>query len=363
MEETFLGHYERGNVTHFRLCCLISVLMLALWISLDRSFLFTDLPPVFLQLRVVLMTAFALGFVFSFMDFLSRIRQILTFLYVLMVGMSLSLMLLLSPEAYYYPLIFAQIIVLTFNYSFVRMRFIYALSSAIILFPLMTGVLFGRIEDLGPYMVFTGLCALSIFHILGLIISYTTEHSYRREYHLRQCLEHERKKEIARMGEKLYRDELTGLYNRYAVYELLGRKMKKAGKHKRSYALVYIDLDRLKYVNDNFGHGTGDRYIQLLAETLTANTSKEDMPARLGGDEFLIYLEDCTDPEALIGTVRNEYGRRCRKELKGLAGEFSCGILSECDRNDSLKEMVLEADRLMLINKRKRRMSRGTRPD
>lgn len=363
MEKTFLGHYERGNVSHFRLCCLVSVLMLALWISLDRSLSFTDLPPVFLQLRIVLILAFALGFAFSFLVFLSRIRQILTFLYVLMVGMSLSLMLLLSPEAYFYPLLFAQIIVLTFNYSFVRMRFIYALSSAVILFPLMAVVLLGRIEELGPYRILTGLCALSVFHVLGLIISYTTEHSYRREYYLRQCLEEEKKNQIAMMGEKLYRDELTGLYNRYAVFELLGKKMEDAVQHKRSCALAYFDLDRLKHVNDNFGHGMGDRYLQLLAEALASHTSQGDMAARLGGDEFLIYLEDCAAPERVIGKIRADYRRLCREELNGIAGEFSCGIMSECYKKESLKEMIFEADKRMLINKRKRRMVRESRPD
>lgn len=90
-------------------------------------------------------------------------------------------------------------------------------------------------------------------------------------------------------------DPLTGLYNRAAFSEQLERALSFAGRNGSSVALLFLDLDDFKPVNDTFGHDTGDRLLAEVATRLLACVRTEDTVARLGGDEFCVLLENLTD--------------------------------------------------------------------
>lgn len=96
-----------------------------------------------------------------------------------------------------------------------------------------------------------------------------------------------------------YHDGLTGLPNRRLLQEQLMIKLNQAMKHNHSLGIMYLDLDRFKYINDSLGHSAGDRLLQEVSKRLTANVSGDDLVARMGGDEFVIMLAK-TDRELAL---------------------------------------------------------------
>ncbi|WP_309118088.1 sensor domain-containing diguanylate cyclase [Pseudomonas aeruginosa] len=92
--------------------------------------------------------------------------------------------------------------------------------------------------------------------------------------------------------EMAYRDPLTGLGNRKAFDEQLGQALLRAGSGGSELALLYLDLDRFKEVNDCFGHDIGDALLRTVAERVRSTLRQPDKAYRLGGDEFAVLLED-----------------------------------------------------------------------
>jgi diguanylate cyclase (GGDEF)-like protein len=87
-----------------------------------------------------------------------------------------------------------------------------------------------------------------------------------------------------------YNDALTGLPNRRAIAGEIGSKLEKAAKNNKQLAIVFIDMDKFKAINDNFGHEAGDELLISVANRLKSVAGDKGISARLGGDEFLILL-------------------------------------------------------------------------
>lgn len=102
-------------------------------------------------------------------------------------------------------------------------------------------------------------------------------------------------KRIAYLAEH---DALTGLYNRSRFHEELERALDYAERFEQSGALMFIDLDQFKYINDTMGHQAGDEYLVAIAQKLASNIRKVDIIGRLGGDEFGIILPNSSGQQA-----------------------------------------------------------------
>jgi diguanylate cyclase (GGDEF)-like protein len=89
-------------------------------------------------------------------------------------------------------------------------------------------------------------------------------------------------------------DPLTGLPNRILLHEQLTAALAKGREHEARVAVLFIDLDRFKHVNDNFGHAAGDHLLSAVAERLRSAVRTEDLLARLGGDEFVVVCPEVT---------------------------------------------------------------------
>ncbi len=102
-----------------------------------------------------------------------------------------------------------------------------------------------------------------------------------------------------------YYDVLTGLPNRTLMLDRLTKALANARRRKDRVALLYLDLDRFKYVNDSFGHSHGDLLLQSIGKRLASVAREQDTVARISGDEFLIILAGIKDPsEAAIAGTR-----------------------------------------------------------
>ena len=107
---------------------------------------------------------------------------------------------------------------------------------------------------------------------------------------------------LARMGERQRRlsrrESLTGCFNRRAFYELFPRESERARRLGQGLALVFLDIDHFKSINDRFGHETGDRVLQQLASRLRFIIRETDLLFRWGGEEFVILLAHTAPTEA-----------------------------------------------------------------
>lgn len=137
-------------------------------------------------------------------------------------------------------------------------------------------------------------------------------------------------------------DPLTGLYNRRYALAHLERIAQRARETGRRYAVMVLDLDRFKAINDTFGHTVGDRVLESVAERLRDNLRPSDLVARIGGEEFLVALPDTT-----LGTARMAAERLCRTieaHPVGLPGgrevsvTISVGLALGNDRRDGTPE-------------------------
>jgi diguanylate cyclase (GGDEF)-like protein len=95
-----------------------------------------------------------------------------------------------------------------------------------------------------------------------------------------------------RMQRVAHHDSLTGLPNRLLFNDRLGQAIALAKRQSRRFALLYLDLDRFKPVNDLLGHNTGDELLQAVATRVRRQVRESDTVARVGGDEFTVILVD-----------------------------------------------------------------------
>lgn len=94
-------------------------------------------------------------------------------------------------------------------------------------------------------------------------------------------------------------DDLTGLPNRRRFLEVLRSEMHRARRYQRPLTLLMVDLDRLKQINDQFGHGAGDAMLRGVAQCVRSHVRDTDLPARLGGDEFAVLLPETSGDGAV----------------------------------------------------------------
>jgi diguanylate cyclase (GGDEF)-like protein len=106
-------------------------------------------------------------------------------------------------------------------------------------------------------------------------------------------------------------DSLTSLANRFMLSDRIDQAIFHAKRNKSQFALLFIDLNGFKMVNDKAGHAMGDLYLKKVAQTLTKNVRSSDTVARIGGDEFVVLLDGIThsdEPEKVAAKLSEKIG-------------------------------------------------------
>jgi diguanylate cyclase (GGDEF)-like protein/PAS domain S-box-containing protein len=114
----------------------------------------------------------------------------------------------------------------------------------------------------------------------------------------------DRKKVETELENLAYNDSLTGLKNRRSFRDLLERSIETADKNRGQLALLYLDLDKFKEVNDRFGHEMGDELLKQFANRLINNVRGNSVISRIGGDEFLILIKDIRSSQNVDNIAR-----------------------------------------------------------
>lgn len=145
-------------------------------------------------------------------------------------------------------------------------------------------------------------------------------------------------------------DELTGLYNRRSGERRLTEEISRAQRHGRPLAILLLDLNDLKQVNDKFGHAAGDEVIKRFAERLSKSTRGSDLAVRLGGDEFFVVLPECRleDVQRVLSRLS---GLKIDWERESIDITFSAGWTTY-QAGESLAELMKRADDELYVQKR-----------
>jgi diguanylate cyclase (GGDEF)-like protein/PAS domain S-box-containing protein len=162
-------------------------------------------------------------------------------------------------------------------------------------------------------------------------------------------------------------DDLTGLYNRRGFLTLGEHSLKTATRMKKTVALIYLDVDNLKKINDTGGHKMGDRALVEIGFILKKSFREADIIGRLGGDEFAVLAMESTTMNAEQLTRRLQdrlelFNARSSSEV-GFTLAASMGVTTrEPDRPDAIGELLSRADLLMYEQKRIRKGGDAGKP-
>jgi diguanylate cyclase (GGDEF)-like protein len=194
---------------------------------------------------------------------------------------------------------------------------------------------------------FIGICAVTPLAAAGFVVRLRILSARRRERELRQLkAAHDEIRNLA------FFDPLTGLPNRRLLLDRLQQTLAAGVRSNRKRALLFVDLDDFKTLNDTLGHHIGDLLLQEVARRILANIRETDTVARLGGDEFVVLLQDLTElpedaaaqaknvAEKILATIHQPYrldGRECRSSS-------SIGITVFGTPHDNTNEVLQQAD-------------------
>lgn len=165
----------------------------------------------------------------------------------------------------------------------------------------------------------------------------------------------ERKRAEVLIEKLAFYDPLTQLPNRRLLKQRLAETLKQRQPGQELGALLYIDLDNFKHLNDSLGHGTGDQLLRQVASRLQQSVRQHDLVARLGGDEFIILLHNLSpvqqvalqQAELVAEKVRTALNTPFKLEQLSYVSSPSIGITLFSDDNNSIDELLQQADLAM----------------
>src|SRR3989338_4996186 len=164
----------------------------------------------------------------------------------------------------------------------------------------------------------------------------------------------DRKKAEEQIWKQANFNMLTGLPNRHMLFDRLALESKKAGRTSLTMALLYIDLDHFKEINDTLGHSMGDKMLVETTRRISACVREADTVGRLGGDEFIIILTELNEVrriDALAQNILHELAEPFRLESEVVYSSASIGITLYPHDAAAMEELIKNADQAMYAAK------------
>jgi diguanylate cyclase (GGDEF)-like protein len=173
---------------------------------------------------------------------------------------------------------------------------------------------------------------------------------------LHRTLRHarERKQVSNRLQYMTRHDVVTGVANRAALRERIGTTLARGQRHALAFAVLYIDLDRFKTINDNYGHDAGDAVLREVSARLRKAVRNSDLVARLGGDEFAVFLDDVDSawcPVEIAERMLHGLERPIAVDGRELVVSASIGVARYPEVRGSVDDLLKAADSAMYVAK------------
>jgi diguanylate cyclase (GGDEF)-like protein len=179
------------------------------------------------------------------------------------------------------------------------------------------------------FPVWNAIARLGIFMIAAIMLS-------------------ELKRYIARVEELSQVDPLTGSYNRNFLYSTLAMEIEKSRRNNLTIALMYIDIDNFKSINDTWGHKRGDQVLRGTVEAIKGSIRTVDVVSRIGGDEFVVMLSNPSADEVakIAERIKDAFGR-IAAEIRLDDVSLSMGVVTCMKCRLGVDELIERADSLM----------------
>jgi len=165
-----------------------------------------------------------------------------------------------------------------------------------------------------------------------------------------------RKKLEDRLREASFTDELTGLLNRRGFMTLSEKQLQISKRYRKHFSILFLDLNDMKIINDEFGHKTGDLALTDVAHILKKTFRSSDIIARIGGDEFTVLMVESQNPDTQKSAVENIIKNvKLHNNTKNRSYQLSFSIGIACFDPEvpcSIDELLAQADTLMYENKK-----------
>jgi diguanylate cyclase (GGDEF)-like protein len=153
-------------------------------------------------------------------------------------------------------------------------------------------------------------------------------------------------------------DPLTGIANRRSFLQDVARLARRHTGKPRPAAVLLIDLDHFKSINDRFGHAVGDRVLEIFADSARQSVRSTDLLGRLGGEEFAAVLSNTTRDEAVAVAerIRESFARAAREvDSRPVCATLSIGLVHCQEAKLNLPELLMQADQVLYIAKERGR--------
>ncbi len=153
-------------------------------------------------------------------------------------------------------------------------------------------------------------------------------------------------------------DQLTGVPNRLLFKDRLQQSLQQAKRRKKLFGLIFVDLDRFKYINDTLGHSLGDELLKIFSHRLTSSVRESDTVARVGGDEFVIILQnliEAQDAEKIASDIIENIRKPILIHDHEIQITASLGVALYPVHDDTVDGMIRKADAAMYEVKKKGR--------
>lgn len=163
-----------------------------------------------------------------------------------------------------------------------------------------------------------------------------------------EIIEHAVRKSRQRLSHAAHVDTLTGLFNRRYFEDQAQKTLTHANRRGEKLALLFIDVDHFKIINDTHGHEKGDRVLASIARLIQISCRKTDVVARYGGEEIVVMLCNSSESDALrVATAINRMVREQSPAVVGIPVTISIGIATYPVHGTNLKEILASADRAL----------------
>lgn len=161
---------------------------------------------------------------------------------------------------------------------------------------------------------------------------------------------------FAELGQLARSDPLTGLHNRRHFFEIAGRELERVRRNEGQLAVLLLDLDYFKAINDRFGHQAGDHALRAVADLLRATLRAADVPARFGGEELVVLLPDTDKLSATLAAERlcQAIGALALETERGplrLTVSIGVAALEGSPHGEQIERLLARADRAMYAAK------------